>query len=102
MRRLDQRLREVNISGERIMLVDTEIPDDGPQELREGLARRAIVNAGGVCPCGAKFLMPSRATRRAAQRRGEIISITVEHEVGCPAATEFLVQSARRWTGEAS
>lgn len=74
-----------HIGGERVLVVDRDVPDDASQELKEALARRRIVNAGGQCPCGAKLIMPNRAQRRAAARRGEPLHAVIWHEPGCPA-----------------
>ena len=80
------RVRATTMQGEAVAVIDVEIPDDAPQLIREGLARRATVNAGGTCPCGARFVMPNRATRRKARRTGEVIAVTVAHEPDCPAS----------------
>ena len=77
------RVRETMLQGERALIVETEIPDDAPAEVKEGLARRAAVNAGGVCPCGAQAILPNRAARRRATRRGYAIEVTVQHEPDC-------------------
>jgi hypothetical protein len=79
------RLRETRLDGERALVLDTEIPDSAPETIKEGLARRAAVNAAGVCPCGARAVLPNRATRRQAARSGAMLQVTVEHENDCPA-----------------
>jgi hypothetical protein len=79
------RPREIVMHGERVLILETEIPDNAPAEIKEGLARRAVVNAGGVCPCGARMVLPDRAARRRAARRGHAIEVTVPHETDCPA-----------------
>jgi hypothetical protein len=79
------RTRETVLHGERVMILETEIPDSAPAEIKEGLARRALANAGGVCPCGARMVLPNRAARRRAARRCQAIEVTVQHEPGCPA-----------------
>ena len=99
MNRIQQRVRYVDLTnGEKLAIVDNEIPDDAPTVLREGLARRAIVNTGGICPCGAKFKMPTRALRRKAVRAGAVIEITVEHESDCPAASKSMWSVFEAWT----
>ena len=65
------------------MILETEIPDNAPEAIKEGLSRRAIVNGGGTCPCGAKLILPNRAARRRAARAGLAIEVTVPHEPGC-------------------
>lgn len=95
---VEQRLREVTLpTGEHAVIIESDIPEDGPAELREGLARRAIVNAGGQCPCGATIPIPNRAERRAAAKAGLAIEITVEHEMECPASTRAVIESTARW-----
>jgi acyl-CoA reductase-like NAD-dependent aldehyde dehydrogenase len=77
------RVRETTLQGERALILETEIPDDAPAEIKEGLARRAAVNAGGVCPCGARAILPNRAARRRATRARQAIQVTVPHEPDC-------------------
>jgi hypothetical protein len=79
------RPRETTLRGERVLILETEIPDNAPAEIKEGLTRRAVVNAGGTCPCGARMVLPDRAARRRAARRGHAIQVTVPHEPDCPA-----------------
>jgi acyl-CoA reductase-like NAD-dependent aldehyde dehydrogenase len=79
------RVRQTTLHGERALIVETEIPDAAPAKLKEGLARRAAVNAGGTCPCGARAILPNRAARRRATRARKAIEVTVPHEPDCPA-----------------
>jgi hypothetical protein len=79
------RPRETVLQGERVIVTEVVVPHDAPAEVKEGLARRGDVNAGGVCPCGARMVLPERAARRRAARRGQAIEVTVHHERGCPA-----------------
>lgn len=81
--------------GTRALVVGYMPPEDAPPLIREGLARRAIVNSGGTCPCGAAATLPNRAERRRAQREGHVIRAEVEHEAGCPAADETLRAALR-------
>ena len=53
------RPRETSLQGERLVILETEIPDNAPEAIKEGLSRRAIVNGGGTCPCGAKLILPT-------------------------------------------
>lgn len=81
-------LRIVDLpGGRRALVVDHEIPDGAPETVREGLARRRIVNSGGACPCGAVLAAPSNRQMRRALRAnaGEIVHVRVEHEQDCPA-----------------
>ncbi len=81
MNRIEQRVRYVDLTnGEKLAIVDTEIPEDAPTVLREG-----------------KFKMPSRALRREAIRRGSIIEITVAHENNCPATSELMWAAHEVW-----
>jgi hypothetical protein len=80
---LRYRTRLTRLHGERALIVETEIHDSAPADIKEGLSRRAVVNAGGVCPCGARAILPNRAARRRATRRGQTIQVTVPHEPDC-------------------
>jgi hypothetical protein len=80
---LRYRVRETKLHGERALIVESEIPDNAPAYIKEGLSRRAIVNAGGTCPCGARAILPNRAARRRATRRGQAVQVTVPHEPDC-------------------
>jgi acyl-CoA reductase-like NAD-dependent aldehyde dehydrogenase len=82
---LRYRTRLTHLDGEPALVVDAEIPDTAPAAVKEGLARRAAVNAGGTCPCGARAILPNRAARRRAARTGQLLHITVSHEPDCPA-----------------
>jgi hypothetical protein len=75
----------------------SQIPEDAPELVREGIARRRIVLQGGTCPCGAAFTMPSRQQRRAAQRRGEPIQVSIWHAESCPAGDTILLPAIRAW-----
>jgi hypothetical protein len=77
------RTRQTTLDGEPVLIVETDIPDGAPQAVKEGLARRAAVNAGGVCPCGARAVIPDRAARRRAARLRQLITVTVQHEDDC-------------------
>lgn len=93
-------LLTTTINGERVAVFTPVIPDDAPEEIREGLARRAIVNAGGTCPCGAVMRFPTRAERRRAPKRpGCVPAAVARHEDDCPAVDEALIEAARRWLG---
>ncbi len=76
-------------NGRRALVVDSPIPDDVPEVVREGLARRAVVNRGGICPCGARPSLPNRAARR----RGRVVRVLVEHEPDCPAADARITEA---------
>ena len=82
---LHYRPRETSLQGELVLVLDLDIPDSAPAEIKEGLSRRAIVNGGGTCPCGARMILPNRAARRRATRLGYAIEVTVQHEPDCPA-----------------
>jgi len=95
---IQERIRPVTLpDGRRALVVDCTIPDDAPELVREGLARRAICNQGGTCPCGATWPLPNRAQRRSLKTPGALLRVEVEHENGCPATTEFLVPAIRAW-----
>ncbi len=61
-----------------VVLVLPDIPDDAPQRVREGMARRRLVATTGRCPCGAELVVPEI-------RPGAVVTVAVEHEAGCPA-----------------
>jgi hypothetical protein len=72
-------------------------PDDAPEHVREGLARRRIVECGGQCPCGARLVMPNRAARRRSKVRKGIVVTNTVHENDCPAADPTLGTALRQW-----
>jgi hypothetical protein len=53
------RPRETVMQGERVVILESEIPDNAPPDIKEGLNRRAIVHGGGTCPCGARMILPT-------------------------------------------
>lgn len=92
-----QQLRPVTLpDGRRALIIDSIIPDDAPELIREGLARRAIVNGGGDCPCGASWPKPNRAQRRRLEQVA-YLHIEIQHAADCPAETENLVALVREW-----
>jgi hypothetical protein len=88
-------LISAEVDGDRAGLVLPTIPDDAPALVREGLARRRITAATGHCPCGARVVWPNRAERRAAQRTGRALRVTVVHDDECPATNENLIKAER-------
>jgi hypothetical protein len=97
MTALRERLRTVTLpDGRRALVIDCEIADAAPAQVKEGLSRRAIVNSGGDCPCGATFPHLSRAQRRHL-KPGTVTHVVIEHEADCPAETELLVALIREW-----
>ena len=94
MRPLPQQMRHAVLpDGTRALIVDSIIPDDAPELVREGLARRAIVNGGGTCPCGAVRERPNRAERR----KGAVTRLDVVHEDDCAAGNANLVPLVEAW-----
>jgi hypothetical protein len=83
--------------GETVAFVLPRIPDDAPEAIREGVARRRITAIDGKCPCGAQLVLPNRAARRKAARTGTPIHMRVEHEDDCPAIDDALDEAIRRW-----
>jgi hypothetical protein len=78
-------------NGELIAVISKGIPDDEPEQIREGLARRALVARGRPCPCGARLDL-NRAARRARSRGLTFAEVRVYHEDGCPAVGAELVR----------
>lgn len=97
MTTLRTRMDVVTLAGERALVVDCEIPASAPDGIREGMARRAVVNRGGTCPCGARLALPNRAQRRAA--RGRVVVAQAAHAGNCPAHDEHLTTALARWVG---
>lgn len=85
------------MEGGRAGVLTVEIPESAPDIIREGIARRRIVLAGGQCPCGAQITMPTRQQRRAAARWNEPIRVTVFHARDCPAGAEVLYPAIDEW-----
>jgi hypothetical protein len=94
---IQQHLRVVTMpDGRRAAIIDSVIPDDAPDLVKEGLSRRALVNEGGNCPCGALYPRPNRAQRRKLETV-DYLRIEILHEADCPAETENLVALVREW-----
>lgn len=94
---IEQQLRVVTMpDGRRAAIIDSVIPDDAPDLVKEGLSRRALVNEGQDCVCGAMYPRPNRAQRRKL-KTVDYLSIEVVHADGCPAETELLVALVREW-----
>lgn len=95
--RLRERVRLVTLpTGDCALVIDTEPPDDAPQAVREGFARRGIVNGGDVCPCGARM---AHAALVSAIEAGGIGSLPVEHAGTCPGADDALRAALAAWMG---
>lgn len=95
---LQQHIRVTTLpDGRRALVIDTVIPDDAPQTVREGLARRAVVNGGGTCPCGARWPRPNRAQRRKLKEPGALLEVHVVHAEDCPAGGAVLLAAVRAW-----
>jgi hypothetical protein len=87
------RIAVVNLYGLRAAVVLTDVPDDAPEPVKEGITRRNLTNMGGTCPCGAVMLRPNRAARRA----GRVLPVHVVHEDDCPACDANLIEAWRGW-----
>lgn len=70
--------------GLRALVLTSDIPDDAPAEVREGLARRHLVMTTGRCPCGAELRVPENI------EPGSVTWVAVVHEDDCPANDERL------------
>jgi hypothetical protein len=80
------RPRRTELFGIPVIVEEFDIPEDADPDLKEALARREIVSAGGTCPCGAKAIPPGRAARRRPARRGVDIAVEIWHKPECPAS----------------
>ena len=90
-------------AGDKVVSVVPEIPDDAPDVIREGIARRRLVATGRPCPCGARLAGPNRHQRRRAAKlkRGTVRDVFVWHEHDCPASTEALIEAMDEWRDSA-
>lgn len=70
------------------------LPDDAPELVREGLARRRIAATAGRCPCGATLDF-------SAAKPGTVVVAAVQHERNCPAADPAVEQWAATQGGTA-
>jgi hypothetical protein len=86
-----RRPRATTLFGLPVIVEKFDLSDDLPCDLKEALARRQIVSAGGTCPCGARAIPPNRAARRRAVRRGQPVIVSeVHHADECLAAFKGL------------
>lgn len=83
--------------GRKALILDCEIPENAPSEIKEGLARRALSNSGHPCPCGATWAKPNRAQRRKLKQPDNLTWLRVEHEADCPAGNAVLIPLIRAW-----
>ena len=96
---LRERVRLVTLpTGDRALVIDTEPPEDAPEPIREGFARRALVNGGDRCPCGAGLTLDEL---RAAIVAGGVGCLAVEHRGDCPAEGDVLRAALEAWIGGA-
>ena len=74
-------------AGEPTLYFGPELRENLPPHVLEGLTRRRLVALGQTCPCGARLVLPNRATRRAARKaaRVPVWPVQVAHEDDCPA-----------------
>mgnify|MGYP001104857356 CR=1 FL=1 len=94
---LRERVRLVTLpTGDRALVIDTEPPDDAPEPIREGFARRALVNGGDRCPCGAGMTRDDLTSAIAA---GGIGCLSVAHCGDCPADDDALRAALDAWMG---
>jgi hypothetical protein len=90
------------VDGLTALAVVPTIDERLPPEIREGIARRRLMATGQACPCGARPIQLSRATRRRIEARkrkglpGEVINVVIEHEDDCPATNDALAAAAEK------
>jgi len=73
------------------------ISDDLPSEMKSALAVRREATLTGACECGATFSYPSQAERREAQRQGQPLHCTMEHEEHCRVTDDGISEIAARF-----
>ena len=86
-------------TGDRVLSVVPTIPDDAPEIIREGIARRRLVATGQSCPCGARLIRPNLAQRRRTNKLRGTTHVYVWHEHDCPASTEALLEALHHREG---
>jgi len=74
--------------GEGMYLIDA-IPDDAPPLVREGIARRRIVDLEGACPCGASLVVEPGGNG--------VLHLSCTHESDCPAGNDILIPAYMNW-----
>lgn len=89
---MKRRVEMVEIDGRPFILVDFEVPDDAPADVKEALSRRAVVMRGGVCACGGSAHWPTRG-----QRRAGITELVVIHRRDCIADDDNLRALLAEW-----
>lgn len=97
---ITQQFRVVELpDGRRAGVLDALIPEDAPEPVREGFARRALVNSGGTCPCGARWPRPNWEQRRQLAKPGTWLEVDVVHHKSCAAAESTLLAAVHAWLG---
>lgn len=79
--------------------VGSEIRENLPPIVLDGLARRRLVALGQPCPapCGAALVLPNRQERRWARRQGRVaLHEQVERDLNCPVICLELLSG--RWS----
>lgn len=89
--------------GKKILVVSPGIAWRGAEnapsaELARGIEARRRANIGGQCPeCGARYALPNRATRRAADDAGCVLRVELRHDDGCAASSPVLLPRMAAW-----
>lgn len=84
------------LGGKRALYVLPVASEDMPPNIREGITRRRLAVLHGHCPCGGRKDL-NRAARRAHARKDKVTVWGFQHEDGCPAVDDDLVDALRRW-----
>jgi hypothetical protein len=89
-----------DVQGLRTLFVVPRIPDDAPERVREGIARRRLATVTGRCPCGAERPRLNREQRRkVARRKARYLGIAeIAHENDCPAISNEVERALGRWS----
>jgi hypothetical protein len=70
------------------------IPDDAPDPVREGIARRRITTIEGRCPCGLRVDFSTVTP-------GVVQAMPLPHRDHCPARDRHIRRALKRWRAAA-
>jgi hypothetical protein len=85
------------LGGQRALYVLPVASEHMPSAIREGITRRRLAVLHGRCPCGGRKDL-NRAARRALARKHKVTYWGFQHEDGCPAVDDVLLEALRAWS----